>query len=83
MGLPDWLWQGLTVAAIWETGRLAVKHRHEVADWLRDVPYLLPNSSPRGWNETATLYATASARVRVTHDPFTGEWITSRIPLDS
>lgn len=78
MSVPDWLWQGLTTAVVYEVGKLAWRHHDEIASRVR---YMLSPGS-KGFNEKATLNAVAVARISVTHDPFTGEWITSRTPFD-
>lgn len=82
MNVPDWIWQGL---ALWATGKgleWALQHHHEVANRLRDLPYLISNPGAKGFNEKATLTVVATARIRTTYNPYDGEWITSRIPFE-
>lgn len=61
---------------------LAWKYRDMLGDWYYEVYCWLFNPGKKGRNETATLNAVAVARIRVTHDPYTGEYITSRVDFD-
>lgn len=82
MLIPDWLWQSWVGAATIAAAKLAWTYSEKLADWYYDAYCLLFNPGKKGRNETATLNAVAVARIRMKHNPYSGEWETSRVEFD-
>jgi hypothetical protein len=75
-----------TVRFVWEhrAKLLAFSRtvREELGDLYYDVYCLLFNPGRKGRNETATLNAQVVGRIRAAHNPYSGEWETSRVNFD-
>lgn len=61
---------------------LVWKHREKLGDWYYDVYCWIFNPGKKGRNETATLDALVVGRIRMKHNPYSGEWETSRVDFD-
>ena len=97
MGEPHWLIQELTGEAIGTAvvlgGAWILRKRTAIADRLRGrTPVLLSGTLDGGsswagelsvgFDEVAILNATVSGHYRSTYNPFTGKWVTTRIPFE-
>lgn len=76
---------GIVTAAIMALG-FVLKHREAIWDkldgWCYEVYCFVFRPGRKGRNAKATLNAIAVARIRIKHNPYSGEWETSRVDFD-
>lgn len=65
---------------------LVWRHREVIWDkldlWFYEVYCFIFNPGKKGRDAKATLNVVAVARIRMKHNPYSGEWETSRVDFD-
>jgi hypothetical protein len=90
MDVPNWFWRELAASAVWQVVWLIItavamsawKYKEKLGDWYYEAYCLLFNPGKKGRNQTATLTVQVVGRVRSRRNPYTGEFITSRVNFD-